>query len=139
MILGKICRPAGTQDYLRNHRYYLNRRPAGTQLNFGASDGKVWRCDRSQDTAGYAINDIRYRFKNPNGCFPWLTEEFFFHNSWDNDISDYMLSHDYLDFKVAFQLPAWNRDIAHPINMLKFEVFGRPWVQNGEYTEETHD
>jgi len=97
--------------------------PIGT-----ASGNKVWFCDRSEDVAGYAINDLKYRFSNVNGNFPYLTEEFFFHNSWNTQISDYMLANDYLDFKVAFKLPEYDRDITHPINMLRFEICGRPWV-----------
>ncbi|MFB3845091.1 MAG: T9SS type A sorting domain-containing protein [Candidatus Cloacimonadaceae bacterium] len=115
----------------REDKYYycsLQSDRVGGSISAAASGGKVWKCDRNLQSAGYAINDLKYRFSNANGNFPYLTEEFFFHNSWDTQINNYMLLNDYLDFKVAFKLSEYNRDISHPINLLKFEICGRPWV-----------
>ncbi|MBW6513872.1 MAG: hypothetical protein K0B87_03845 [Candidatus Syntrophosphaera sp.] len=126
--------PVPEQD--RKDKYYYCSLPSdrvgimispNSQIPGSTSSGdKVWFCDRSEDEAGYAINDLRYRFPTANNVFTYLNEEFFFHHSGVDSISNYMLDNDYLDFKVAFRLPEYDRDIAHPINMLQFEICGRP-------------
>ena len=98
----------------------------------GKSNDNVWLCTPGNNP-GYAYKNITYRWKEEgSNDYDKLTEELQFINmSWDSDLTDYMLNNTYLFFTFAFTIPDYNRDISHPINLVRFELCGYNW--QGEF------
>ncbi len=102
------------------------------------SNLNVWRCIQGTHQPGYAYKNLTYRWKKEgNSIFDRLSEEFQFTKiHWDTTLTNYMMSNYYVDFTFALQVPAFDRDIANPINLLTFELCGYNW--NNEFKKIPH-
>lgn len=105
------------------------------QVLEGKSNDFVWKCEPSSQPAGYAFNNLSYRWKKEgSSVYEKLTDEIqFIKMTWDQDLTDYMLDNTYLYYTVAFNILSYDRDIAHPIDLIRLELCGYNW--NNEFKQ----